>query len=269
MCNNTIQKPKGIVFFDVDGTLVDERANIFRPTEVTKKSIQKLKENGYLTGIATGRAKCYLPDFGIDFDCYVTSNGAVAEYNGKVVANSTIEKEKALELIKYFEDRDIAYNCECHNKCGYGEKNFDKLKKMFDVFDIDYMDFQPLNINEDLKINKLICVFDKSETFDEIKNDLKADFTITRHHENNSADVDLNGINKSVGVAALVDYFGLDIKDSYAFGDDGNDVDMLKKVGCGIAMTPHAAVLDDAADMFTVGVAEEGIYKALTELKLI
>ena len=62
---------KGAVFFDVDGTLVDERLEIFKPTSKTIESIQKLKENGYLVGIATGRARCYVPDMGIDFDCYV------------------------------------------------------------------------------------------------------------------------------------------------------------------------------------------------------
>ena len=44
---------------------------------------------------------------------------------------------------------------------------------------------------------------------------------------------------------------------------------MLKTVGCGIAMTPHAAVLDAAADMFTKGVDEDGIAAALTELGMI
>ena len=66
-----------------------------------------------------------------------------------------------------------------------------------------------------------------------------------------------------------MNYLGLDIKETYAFGDDGNDVEMLKTVGCGIAMTPHAAVLDAAADMFTKGVDEDGIAAALTELGMI
>lgn len=36
---------KGIVFFDFDGTLVDETKKIFRPTETTLESIERLKEN--------------------------------------------------------------------------------------------------------------------------------------------------------------------------------------------------------------------------------
>ena len=89
---------KGAVFFDVDGTLVDERLKIYQPTEMTKQAIARLKENGYLVGIATGRSRCYTPKTDIDFDCYVTSNGAVAEVDGKEIHNDFISKEDLLNV---------------------------------------------------------------------------------------------------------------------------------------------------------------------------
>ena len=47
---------KGAVFFDVDGTLVDERKKIYKPTAATKSAIKKLRETDWLVGIATGRS---------------------------------------------------------------------------------------------------------------------------------------------------------------------------------------------------------------------
>ena len=41
-----IKKYKGAVFFDVDGTLIDERIGVRVPTEATRDAIARLRENG-------------------------------------------------------------------------------------------------------------------------------------------------------------------------------------------------------------------------------
>lgn len=260
---------KGIVFFDADGTLVDERKGIFEPTAVTKAAISKLRQNGYAVSLATGRAKCYIPKLGIDFDCYVTSNGAVAEYNGKVIANKIIPEKKLDALIGYLKTNDITFCMDCHDKCFYDTAKKVQLYSLFDRFKISTKYFLPYNGADGVCANKLMCVFNNNEQLKKMQEDLDGEFIVTRHHDYLSADVDIVGMTKAVGVRETVNYLGLDIKDAYAFGDDGNDVDMLKTVGCGIAMTPHAAVLDAAADMFTKGVDEDGIAAALTELGMI
>lgn len=265
----TNENYKGIVFFDADGTLVDERKGIFEPTDATKSAILKLKQNGYATSLATGRAKCYIPKLGIDFDCYVTSNGAVAECGDTIVANKTVPEKKLELLIKYMRANDMAFSIDCHEKCYYNIEKKPLLDSMFRRFKINTEHYFPFESVHGIFANKVMCVFDSDERFEKMKSDLDGEFIVTRHHDNLSADIDIVGMTKAVGIREIVDYLGIDIKDTYAFGDDGNDVDMLKTVGCGIAMTPHAAVLDAAADMFTCGVPEEGIAAALTKLGLI
>lgn len=92
---------KGAVFFDFDGTLVDEKADIYVPTETTKKSIAALKENNYMTCLATGRAMCYIPETQIEFDCYITSNGSCATVDGEYVINDILETKELIELIDF------------------------------------------------------------------------------------------------------------------------------------------------------------------------
>lgn len=260
---------KGIVFFDADGTLVDERKGIFEPTAATKAAISKLKQNGYAVSLATGRAKCYIPKLGIDFDCYVTSNGAVAECGDTVIANRTVPEDKLERLIEYLRANNMAFSIDCHEKCYYNTEKKPLLDSMFRRFKINTEYYFPFESVRGISANKVMCVFDSNERFAKMQADLDGEFIVTRHHENLSADIDIVGMTKAVGVRETVNYLGLDIKDTYAFGDEGNDVDMLKTVGCGIAMTPHAAVLDAAADMFTKGVGEDGIAAALTELGMI
>ena len=79
---------KGIIFFDVDGTLIDWTKGIFKPSKVTKLAIEKLRENGYLTILATGRPKNCIDEGLIDLGLngYIASNGAYAEIDNKVLS---------------------------------------------------------------------------------------------------------------------------------------------------------------------------------------
>ena len=79
-------------------------------------------------------------------------------------------------------------------------------------------------------------------------------------------DMEYIGKEKRQGGMNTVDVYkrqGVDIKDTYAFGDDFNDTEMLGAVGHGIAMTPHAESLDEVAEYITCGVGGDGIYMGL------
>ena len=52
-----MKKYKGVVFFDYDGTTVDEVDEIKTATPTTVESLNKLKENGYLTMLCSGRTQ--------------------------------------------------------------------------------------------------------------------------------------------------------------------------------------------------------------------
>ncbi len=265
----TEKKYKGAVFFDIDGTLVDERLGISMPTESTMTAISALKKNGYLTGIATGRAKCYVPKMGIDFDCYVTCNGAVTEINDKVISVEYIEPAKLARIVEYLEKNRFGYDIETRNICYYGEETYQSLFEMMKKFSIDSSCFAPLKKIDDIYANKAMVTFESDDDFDRLCKEFANDFLITRHHMNNSADVSIFGVTKAKGIEKIAKAAGIDIADTYAFGDDANDIEMLSAVGCGIAMTPHSPSLDGVAKKITGGVADDGIYNALCELGLI
>lgn len=62
------------VFFDIDGTLLNDRKNVQKSTI---KAIRNLKDQGILVGLATGRGPSFVQPFlenlGLDFA--VTYNG--------------------------------------------------------------------------------------------------------------------------------------------------------------------------------------------------
>ena len=77
------------------------------------------------------------------------------------------------------------------------------------------------------------------------------------------------GYSKASGIAFVCEKLGIDVKDTYAFGDSANDVDMLEFAGVGVAMGDGTDVAKEHADYVTRGLHEDGIYHALKHFTLI
>ena len=115
---------KGLVLYDYDGTLVDERDEIYVPTLMTKAAISHLQDLGYLCVLATGRALSYIPNGAKDLhlDGYVTSNGAYVTVHGKVIHNDVFSEEELLSLLQYMDSLSINYILEGTNLCKGSER---------------------------------------------------------------------------------------------------------------------------------------------------
>ena len=75
--------------------------------------------------------------------------------------------------------------------------------------------------------------------------------------------------SKAQGLLRLCDYYGIDVKDTYAFGDSMNDYEIVQTAGTGIAMGNALDVLKEAADYVTADIREDGVYKACVHFGLI
>lgn len=261
---------QGAVFFDIDGTLIDERLQIFEPTTKTKEAINQLKENGYLVGVATGRAKCYLPDLGVDFGCYITCNGAVCEVDGEEIVNDYIPEDDVCRVVAFLEEEKMGYDMETSERCYIDPKAEHIFWEMMQVFHIENNgNFVHYTEQKGLKINKILITFEREEQLEKMREFCGEEFFVHRHHQNKSADVGKKGMSKAEGIRAVIERLGISMDKTYAFGDDGNDYEMLEAVGHGIAMTPHAKQLDEVAEYITCGVAEEGVCQGLTRYGLL
>ena len=105
---------KGLVLFDYDGTLVDERDGIYTPTDLTKSAIRQLQEADYLCVLATGRALSYIPQAArsLGLDGFVASNGAYVVVHDKMIHHAKFEDDELQELIHYMDEHSIIYFLE-------------------------------------------------------------------------------------------------------------------------------------------------------------
>ena len=78
------------------------------------------------------------------------------------------------------------------------------------------------------------------------------------------ADCIAKGTNKATGIDEISNYYGIDISETMAVGDGGNDIAMLRHAGIGVAMGNASDEVKACADMVTETVDEDGIEKLLT-----
>ena len=77
------------------------------------------------------------------------------------------------------------------------------------------------------------------------------------------------GTNKAVGIEKMLDYLGIDKKETYAFGDSNNDMEMLDYVEYGIAMGNAYPDVLKRARYKTKSIYDDGIYYGLKDFGLI
>lgn len=259
----------GAVFFDYDGTLADEKNNLYYPTIETKESIEKLINKGFLVCLATGRAKCYIPDTGINFNGYIASNGAYAEADGKPVYTKPINSQSVKKLITELDKQNIYYSFENQEYFFAKDMYAEKFRAMLTNFNISSEKLRSIDKIDYNTICKGIFAFDTDEQFNMLCKMFKGEIVFDRHREFNSCDASAYGTNKGTGVKKLIETLQIPYENTYAFGDGTNDIGMLKNVAHGVAMGISAKEVYEVAEFTTDTVVNEGVTKALKHYNLI
>ena len=254
------------VFFDIDGTLVS--FNTHKVADSSIKALQLLREKGIKTFIATGRHPLAINMLGdLEFDGYITINGGLC-FAGKeqVIYQHTIEKEDIRTLINYMETKEnfpviIVQKNECF--ITYFDEKVNEILRL-----LDFPAPPVKSLHDALKSDVFqVIAFMENETEQNIIIQLPRCET-TRWHPL-FTDIVPFGSSKDIGIDKVIAHFGIDIDETMAFGDGGNDITMLRHVGTGIAMGNADEEVKAAADYITTSADDDGIYNALRHFGVI
>lgn len=91
--------------------------------------------------------------------------------------------------------------------------------------------------------------------------DVESCFSASFYYEVNAA-----GVSKGAALAAFCAARGIALADTVAFGDNENDLTMIRTAGLGVAMGNAVATLKAAADVVTSGNDDHGIARVLDGL---
>lgn len=265
-----MKKYKGIVFFDYDGTTVDDAENIRKATKKTIESLDRLKKNGFLTMLCSGRSKRFLEADFDKFEGAITCNGSYTEVGGQIVSDIHITEPTMQDVISRYFSKDTALHMETQDVTYYMhyDQHFYRDFRKFLGFPERW--FAPWETRTGEHITKIVINYEKEELMDKLQMEFEDELQCVKPFEDmNILDIMSKGVTKGNAIINLMNLYGIDKKDCYAFGDSDNDIEMLEAVGTGIVMGRHSKAAGRAADMLTGTVKEEGITTALETIGLI
>lgn len=253
-----------IIFFDIDGTLIDFGKGAPSPRVV--ETLNRLQQNGIRICLATGRCPIIIPDMGgVQFDACLAFNGSLCFRGDEVIHSNPLLAEDVQTIIENgrrmkrpvslaTRDRIVA------NGNGGDLAEYYRVVKLElkETPDFDQVIHQPVY---------QFMVAARPEEYDQL-------IAGTRNAKivawwDRAVDIIPGNGDKGVGIRKILEYFHIDPKDAMAFGDGGNDIEMLQAVGTGVAMGNAGDKVKAAARQVCASVSEDGVYSYCLEHGLI
>lgn len=274
------------VFFDIDGTLLNDRKNVQKSTI---KAIRNLKDQGILVGLATGRGPSFVQPFlenlGLDFA--VTYNGQYIYSRSEIIYTNQLPKTTVYRLIRYAgaRRREISLGTASgllgSGIIGLGTSRLGQIvsslvpRKWAKAIERSFKHFirriKPQNIDSLMvilrePIYQVVLVATEGESERIQKQFPRVKLTRSSPY---SMDVISEGQSKVKGIERVGQCYGFDLSEVIAFGDSDNDIEMLSQVGIGVAMGNASQQVKENARYTTADNNDDGISKALAHYGLI
>ena len=253
------------VFFDIDGTLVSFKSHTV--PESARRAIARLREQGVKVFIATGRLMKHVAIVNdIEVDGYITVNGGYCITSaGEVIFESAFPRATVERVIDLSEQYGFDLNVMTH-KDMYVSSMGERVQKIASMINImpTVADVRAIAATQPVV---QMCPYISRELEQE-NMPLRPDCVGSRWIET-FMDLNVRGVDKSLGIQQVMSYYGLTMAEAMAFGDGGNDLPMVRDAAVGVAMGNACDELKAVADYITSSVDEDGVSRALEHFGLI
>lgn len=257
------------LFFDIDGTLCS--LNTHTIPESTVKALEAAKANGVKVFISTGRPIAIITNLGAIehlIDGYITTNGAYCFVGDDVVRCTPIPEEDVRTLTRDAEE--YGYPCIIAGDRGLAVYNHPKetvdrvFRRELNVTNIDMG--KPVG---DILAGHVLQITSFFAPEHEPLLMARTSHCISARWHPEFTDITAREADKGKGLMAMAEHLGLDISETMAFGDGGNDISIIRQAGIGVAMGNAGNDVKAAADYVTTSVDDDGVMNALLRFKVI
>lgn len=270
-----------LIFIDIDGTLTVAGENI--PPSSAVEAIKMAQKKGHKVFLSTGRNIGMLsPLLKYGFDGVIGCGGGIILVDGKLIYDcpmSDDQRDIALEVLarngvfRTIEAYDVTYGDEnLSDFLDNTDSNNSEIERWRKSLASE-LGIRPMSEYDGRPIYKIVVMCNKSFQLDEARKLLGKDFNFAIQ------DVEafncLNGdlvnrkFDKGKGIIRVCEELNVDIKDTVAFGDSMNDLEMLEVAGISVVMGNGSEKLKAKADFVADRVDNDGLYKAFKKLELI
>lgn len=267
-----------LAVLDIDETLLTPRKKV---TRYTRKVIRSLRGKNIPVTLCTGRnlqlTQPFVEKLGIHVPFSCADGTMVYHPNGEILYHNNIESKDFKKIINQFKNNN-AYMIIPTQEAYYKWIPSKKLKQyeiyghgtIKSFFANRYANIQRIHSLEEMiskgKAHQVI-IGGSPDSLKQWKNELQTELGVL--YEVNDQVwpgylvVHKKGNHKGKAVGKICSYLGIELHEVVAIGDEHNDVDMIKTVGCGIAMENAVDILKNVADDITLSNRKNGAAYAL------
>ncbi|MCC8068248.1 MAG: HAD family hydrolase [Ruminococcus sp.] len=261
------------IFFDIDGTIISDDGKRYIP-QSTKDSIKKLKENGNLTFINTGRVYCNINPMikELGFDGYLCGCGTNIVLNGEDIFYKEPNRTRCIEIAKLLHN--LGFEVLYEHKDGvffdFSTATETRSLRWKKFFEYEHKDVTRDITHRDFIFDKFIVWLNPNDNRQELVDFLKHDFEPILRCESTGEffEVVPKGFSKATAIDIVAKRFNISSNDLYTIGDGENDIPMLKAVKNSIAIKGNSAIYRYVSYV-TDTLYNDGLSKAMEHFNLI
>ncbi len=267
-----------LIAFDLDGTILKNDKSL---TARTADTLQRAAAAGAVLVPVTGRPLSGIPEEVLavgGIRCAITSNGAVTTdlVTGEALRSVCVDRKTAAEIARLPMERGLIHSVFIGG-LGYSEPPFSAIERRFfksteheayirrsrrtadDLFGwIETAPVEPENI---------WMIVRSAEEQQELDAIIRASWPVkTILTGKSDIEVGNPAADKGLAVTALAKMLGIPRREVLAFGDNSNDIGMLKAAGTGVAMANGTAEAKAAADLIAASNEADGVAAMLERL---
>jgi Cof subfamily protein (haloacid dehalogenase superfamily) len=265
-----------LIVSDLDGTLLKSDHTL---SDYTKAVIHKVSEQGIDFMLATGRlfggARQYSKELNLNTPILACNGALIKEAAGKLLYGRPIQDEALAKVFRLLTEKNYYFHC-------YGEENFytknlgNSLagfyafnaerpeEERFPMIEIDPMEL----IGKDT-IYKVLTNCKGEDARKELYSELIAieGISVTVSWSD-TFDICADQVSKASAIHRYAAEKGIEPSDIICFGDNYNDIEMIRYAGLGIAVGNAVDELKEAADYVTESNDADGVAKAIEKFVL-
>ena len=234
-----------LICMDMDGTLFASNEQI---PDVNIQALRECEKRGIRAALVSGRNYRFLADHALrisDRISIVSANGARIDESpyGPCIFEGVYDKEYACRVSRLLWENEVNYEAYTDkiNYCFRPEmvtpahrRSLEKYKANGHLLKVQYM--QDWNTDNIEGIYKFVAFSDDPEMISALRSSFDA--LGIAHSSSSAQNVEImpRGVDKGNALRTLAQHFGIPLKDTMAFGDYTNDIDMLMASGHPVAM---------------------------------
>lgn len=257
-----MKRPK-LIALDMDGTMLDGEGRI---TERTKRALRAAQDAGIRVVAATGRmypsAMIHINDAGIKGAC-IFYNGALIRdtATGETIYRRYLGRELAAEILSFFHDRGWYVQMYCDDKIVVMDDADERCKYYENICQQKAVALGERFWSCGLDTAKMLSISFDNEIFEKMCSEVRREFGSRIYQATSwSGFIEMvhPSVNKADSLRRVCEHYGIAREDVLALGDGGNDAEMIRWAGTGVAMGNARDSVKEAADIVAPPNTEDG-----------